>query len=74
MCALLSLVFGVTWVLGIGSVLAVVLGYVGRSQARARGERGATVATVGIALGWFGVVLTTLGVIAVSAATRSLHS
>jgi hypothetical protein len=70
MFAVLSLVFALTWVFGLGSVLAVVFGYIGRAQVAARNDRGATMATAGIVLGWLGIALTTLSIIAVSAVTR----
>lgn len=53
--AVASLVLGTTWMFWAGSVLALVFGYVARSQIRKRGEGGATLATAGIVLGWAGV-------------------
>lgn len=54
-CAVLSVVLGVLWIFGIGSVAAVGLGHVGRRQIRRRGERGDLLTRIGIGLGWIGV-------------------
>ncbi|MGH3927911.1 MAG: DUF4190 domain-containing protein, partial [Pseudonocardiaceae bacterium] len=53
--AVASLVLGIIWIYWIGSVLALIFGYVARSQIRERGEGGAGLATAGIVLGWIGV-------------------
>jgi hypothetical protein len=63
--AVLSVIFGVTWVFGVGSLAAVILGWVGRVQVRARGERGAAAAVLGITLGILGVTLTALAALLV---------
>ncbi len=53
--AIASLVLGILWLYWIGSVLALVFGYVARKQIRERGEAGGGMATAGIVLGWIGV-------------------
>jgi hypothetical protein len=53
--AVASLVVGAVWLFWIGSVLALVLGYVARGQIRRTGEGGDGVAVAGIVLGWVGV-------------------
>ena len=55
-----SLVFGILWMYGIGSILALVFGYLGKAQiARSEGrETGRGLAVAGIVLGWIGVVAT----------------
>ncbi|MBM7806553.1 hypothetical protein JOD57_002390 [Geodermatophilus bullaregiensis] len=53
--AVASMVLGIVWVYWIGSVLALVFGYVARSQIRERGEAGDGMAIAGIVLGWIGV-------------------
>jgi hypothetical protein len=53
--AIASLVVGAVWLFWIGSVLALVLGYVARGQIRRTGEGGDGVAVAGIVLGWVGV-------------------
>ena len=55
--AIASLVLGILWIYWIGSILALVFGYVARSQIQQSGgtEQGAGPATAWIALGWAGV-------------------
>jgi len=53
--AIASMVLGILWLYWVGSVLALVFGYVGRNQIRARNERGDGMAIAGIVLGWVGV-------------------
>ncbi|MGH3873003.1 MAG: DUF1707 and DUF4190 domain-containing protein [Pseudonocardiaceae bacterium] len=53
--AVASLVLGILWLYWIGSILALVFGYIARKQIRERKERGAGLATAGIVLGWVGV-------------------
>jgi hypothetical protein len=56
--AIASLVLGIIWVLGIGSILAVIFGFVARRQIRQSGGRqsGGGMALAGIILGFVGVV------------------
>jgi hypothetical protein len=55
--AVASLLLGVLWLAGIGSVLALVFGYRARREIKNSGgsQKGSTLATVGIVLGWVGV-------------------
>jgi len=53
--AVASLILGIVWIYWIGSVLALVFGYMARRQIAERGEGGAGLATAGIVLGWIGV-------------------
>lgn len=46
---------GIVWVYWIGSILALVFGYVAKNQIRRTGEGGSGLATAGIVLGWVGV-------------------
>ncbi|MBN9097418.1 MAG: DUF4190 domain-containing protein [Pseudonocardia sp.] len=62
--AIASLVLGAVWMFWIGSVLALVLGYAARGQIRRTGEDGDGVAVAGIVLGWVGVGLLVLLVVA----------
>ena len=55
--AVASMVLGILWLYWIGSVLALVFGYVAKQQIRERGETGDGMATAGIVLGWVGVGL-----------------
>lgn len=53
--AVASLVLGILWLYWIGSILALIFGYVARQQIRERGEGGDGMAVAGIVLGWIGV-------------------
>jgi hypothetical protein len=57
--AVVSVVLGALWLLGIGSVLALVFGYRARRQIKSSEPRqtGAGLATAGIVLGWVGIAL-----------------
>lgn len=55
--AIAALVLGIVWVYWIGSILALVFGYVAKSQIEQSGGRdsGMGMAIAGIVLGWVGV-------------------
>jgi hypothetical protein len=55
--AIASLVLGIVWIYGIGSILALVFGYQGRNEIdRSNGtQTGRGMATAGIVLGWIGI-------------------
>jgi hypothetical protein len=53
--AIASMVLGILWIYWIGSILALIFGYVARNQIRERYENGGGMATAGIVLGWVGV-------------------
>jgi len=53
--AVASLVLGILWIYWIGSVLALVFGYVAMIQIRERNEGGHGLAVAGIVLGWVGM-------------------
>src|SRR3990170_690939 len=55
--AIASLVLGIVWVYGVGSILALVFGYMAKGQIDGSGgrETGRGMATAGIVLGWIGV-------------------
>ncbi len=55
--AIASMVLGIVWVYGIGSILALVFGYVAKKQIKQLGGQGSGMATAGIALGWVGIGL-----------------
>ncbi len=60
--AIASLVLGIAspFFCGVASVLALVFGYMAKSQIRQRGEGGSGMATAGIVLGWIGVAASVL--------------
>lgn len=53
--AVASMVLGILWIYWIGSVLALVFGYIAKGQIKERNEVGGGMATAGIILGWVGV-------------------
>ncbi|HWE70540.1 MAG TPA: DUF4190 domain-containing protein [Acidimicrobiales bacterium] len=61
--AIASLVLGILWLGGLGSVLAVIFGFVARKQIRTRRQRGNGMAIAGIVLGWVGVGLLILAIL-----------
>lgn len=62
-----SVVLGVLWLGGVGSVAAVVCGHWAQRQIASHWQRGAARATLGIRLGWLGIV--GAGVVAVLSVT-----
>jgi hypothetical protein len=74
--AIASLVLGIIWIYWLGSVLALVFGYIARKQIRERGEAGSGLATAGIVLGWIGVATLVLvvGFFVVGASTGGFES
>jgi hypothetical protein len=69
--AVASLVLGILWLYWIGSILALIFGYVAKSQIdRSQGRQsGRGMAVAGIVLGWVGVgILTLVIVIGIGAA------
>lgn len=69
--AIASLVLGILWLAGIGSILAVVFGFVARKQIRARHQNGNGMALAGIILGWIGVGLLILAIIGAATSSSS---
>ena len=53
--AIASMVLGIVWVYWVGSILALVFGYVARKKIKETGQRGVGMAIAGIVLGWVGV-------------------
>ena len=55
--AVASLVLGIVWAMGIGSILALVFGYVAKNRIDQSGgtQTGRGMAIAGIVLGWVGV-------------------
>lgn len=69
--AIASMVLGIVWIYWIGSVLAIIFGFIARSQIRQRNENGGGMATAGIVLGFIGVGIFILLVIVGVASSNS---
>jgi hypothetical protein len=54
--AIASLVLGIVWLWWIGSILALVFGYIALGQIKQRHESGRGMAIAGVVLGWVGIV------------------
>ena len=59
--AIASMVLGILWLYWIGSILALVFGYVARDQIKRSGQAGDGMAIAGIVLGWVGIGFLVLG-------------
>lgn len=64
--AIAAMVLGILWLWWIGSVLALIFGYVARGQIKARNEAGDGMAIAGIVLGWIGVATGILTIVLVA--------
>jgi hypothetical protein len=53
--AIASMVLGILWLYWVGSILALVFGYLAKQQIKQRGDAGGGMATAGIVLGWIGI-------------------
>lgn len=67
--AIASLVVGVLWLYWLGSILALVFGYIALSQIRRKNESGRGLAIAGIVLGWVGVGVLVVILILLAVAT-----
>jgi hypothetical protein len=61
--AIASMVLGIVWVWWIGSILALIFGFVARKQIRERGQKGDGMAITGIVLGCVGALTLLLFII-----------
>lgn len=61
--AIASLVLGIVWIMGVGSILALVFGYIAKGQIAASdgAQGGHGLAIAGIVLGWVGVGIVLVG-------------
>jgi Domain of unknown function (DUF4190) len=66
--AIASMVLGILWVYWIGSILALIFGYVAKGQIDAAGgtQGGRGMAIAGIVLGWVGIGVLMLGIVALA--------
>jgi hypothetical protein len=64
--AIASMVLGILWVYWIGSILALIFGYVAKGQINASGgqQGGRGMAIAGIVLGWVGVGVLCISIVA----------
>jgi hypothetical protein len=71
-----SLVLGIVWVFGIGSILAVIFGFIGRKQIKESAGRqsGDGMALAGIILGFVGVAGLILWIVLVVAVTTTINN
>ena len=74
--AIASLVLGIIWIYWIGSILALVFGYVAKNQIDRSGGRqeGRGLAIAGIVLGWVGVGILVIGAVVLLASTPTSTS
>jgi hypothetical protein len=72
--AVAGFVLGLLWLGGLGSLLAVVFGAMGRKQTRATGQGGSGLATAGLILGIVGLVGTLLWIVLIVVAAGSAVS
>lgn len=72
--AIAALVLGILWVYWIGSILALVFGYVAKSQIEQSGgaQTGIGMAIAGIVLGWVGVGILLLFVLLFAVGSTAL--
>jgi hypothetical protein len=65
--AIASLVLGILWIYWLGSILALVFGYLAKGEIRRSPERleGNGLATAGLVLGWVGIGTLTLVILLV---------
>lgn len=64
--AVASMVLGIVWIYWIGSILALIFGYIAKGQIdESQGRQaGRGMAIAGIVLGWVGIGLLSLGIVA----------
>jgi hypothetical protein len=72
--AIASMVLGIIWIYWIGSILALVFGYIAKSQIEQSGgaQSGMGMAVAGIVLGWIGVGIMLLFVVLFAVGSTSL--
>jgi hypothetical protein len=67
-----SLVASLVWVCGIGSIVAVILGHLSRSEARKQGRQPSGLALAGLVLGYLGILSSALIIAAVATHTDEI--
>lgn len=69
--AIASMVLGIVWIYWIGSVLAIVFGFIAYSQIKERNQAGKGMATAGLILGFIGIGTLVLVILVVALAGTS---
>lgn len=69
-----AMVLGILWVYWIGSILALVFGYIALGQIKRRGGGGKGMAIAGVVLGWVGIAALILVIVLVFAISHSTGS
>ena len=64
--AIASLVLGILWLEWLGSVLAIIFGFVARAQIKRTGQGGDGIAVAGLVLGFVGIAMFVVLVVAIS--------
>jgi len=73
--AVASLVLGLLWIAGLGSLLAVIFGHIAQSQNKGTSRGGTGLATAGLVLGYIGLALGVVAAfVAVSDSDAARHS
>ena len=72
--AIASMILGIVWLYWIGSILALIFGYISRRQIKQSGEKGAGFAVAGIVLGWVGVGILVIAIFGAIAASNNTTS
>jgi hypothetical protein len=71
--AIASMVLGIVWIYGLGSLLALIFGLVAKRQIKERGQRGSGMATAGIVLGIIGIVGAIILIVGLATAVNHCH-
>jgi hypothetical protein len=69
--AIASMILGILWIWWIGSLLALIFGYIGLRQIKERNESGRGMAIAGTVLGWVGVGTLVIIIIVAVASSNS---
>jgi uncharacterized protein DUF4190 len=69
--AVASLVLGIVWLCGVGSILALVLGFMALGRIKRTGEGGRGMAIAGIVLGTIGAVVLVISIAAIAGSSSS---
>jgi len=64
--AIASMVLGIIWIYWIGSVLAIIFGFIAYSQIKERNQGGRGMATAGLILGFIGIAFLVLAILIVA--------